>query len=426
MRIAVVGLGKVGLPLAVQYAGRGHDVLGADVNPRVVEAVNAGRSPVGGEAELPERLAEVVDAGRLRATTDTAAAVAASEAVVVIVPVVVDAEGSVDFHAIDAATADVGRGLQRGTLVLYETTLPAGTTRTRFGPRLAELSGLAPGVDFDLAFSPERVYSGRIFRDLLAYPKIVGGTTAGATERAAAFYRSTLGAEVLALPDAETAEFSKLVETTYRDVNIALANEVARFAAARGIDALQAIAAANSQPFSHVHQPGVGVGGHCIPVYPQFLINAAGEGMALARAARAVNDGMAGYAAELLAEALGGLARRTVLVLGLAYRGDVKEAAFSSAHLLAARLGERGARVLVHDPLFTPEEVRAYGYEPAELEAPGLTVDAVVLQADHRCYAELDFGRLAGCSVVLDGRDALDAARVRAAGMRYIGIGRRG
>ncbi len=233
------------------------------------------------------------------------------------------------------------------------------------------------------------------------------------------------GPKVLLLPDAESAEFSKLVETTYRDVNIALANELARFAAARGIDAMQAIAAANSQPFSHVHQPGVGVGGHCIPVYPHFLIGAAEGGMTLARAARAVNDGMAGYAAELLDQALGGLAGATVLILGLAYRGDVKEDAFSSTHLLAAALRRHGARALVHDPLFTDQEIRARGYEPAGLEPPP-AVDALVLQAFHRAYADLDLARFAGCKLVLDGRNALDPARVRSAGMRYIGIGRPG
>jgi nucleotide sugar dehydrogenase len=423
MRIAVVGLGKVGLPLAVAFAANGHEVRGCDRDPAVVAAVNAGRSPLTGEAELPERLAEAVHAGRLCATSDTTAAVAASNAVVVIVPVLVDARGAVDYQAVDAATDDIGRGLRPGVLVVYETTLPTGTTRERLGPRLAARSGLEPGRDFALAFSPERVFSGRIFRDLRAYPKIVGGVDAESTRRAGTFYREALGAEVLTVRDAETAELAKLVETTYRDVNIALANEFARFAAARGIDALEAIAAANTQPYSHVHQPGVGVGGHCIPVYPHFLIGAAEGGMTLPRAARAVNDGMAGYAADLLAGALGGLGGTTVLILGLAYRGDVKEAAFSSTHLLAAALRAAGARVLVHDPLFTDDEIRGRGYEPATL-APPPAVDALVLQAAHRAYMDLDFAAFAGCRIVLDGRNALAPERVHAAGMRYIGIGR--
>ncbi len=426
MRIAVIGLGKIGLPLAVAYAAAGHQVTGCDLNRQVVDAVNTGRSPVTGEAELPERLAAAISAGRLLATTDTTTAVAACDAAIVIVPVVVDGRGEVDYQAIDAATEDIGRGLKPGMLVVYETTLPVGATRDRFGPRLAGLSGLSPGRDFHLAFSPERVSSGRIFADLATYPKIVGGVDPPSGARAAAFYQEALGlpaGRVVVLPDTETAEFAKLVETTYRDVNIALANEFARFAAARGIDAHAAIAAANSQPYSHVHQPGVGVGGHCIPVYPLFLIGAGAGGMTLPRAARAVNDSMAAYAVELLTESLGNLEGRTVLILGLAYRGGVKEAAFSSTHLLVEGLRAVGARALVNDPLFTDDEIRAHGYEPATLPA---AADALVLQAAHAEYEALDFAAFPGCRAVLDGRGAIRPERVRAAGMRYLGIGRAG
>src|SRR5262245_61862564 len=163
MKITVVGLGKIGLPLAVQFADRGHRVLGADIDERVVEAVREARPPFPREAQLAERLPLVVGSGALEATTDTTAAVAASDAVVVVVPLFVDASGTPDFSAIDAATIAVGRGLRPGTLVSYETTLPVGTTRTRLGPMLAEVSGLRVGEDLFLAFSPERVSSGRVF-----------------------------------------------------------------------------------------------------------------------------------------------------------------------------------------------------------------------------------------------------------------------
>src|SRR5262249_51199207 len=157
-----------------------------------------------------------------------------------------------------------------GTLVIYETTLPLGTTRERFGP-LLERSGLRIGLGFLVAFSPERVYVGRTFEDLRKYPKIVGGTTPETTRAAVEFHETVLVRPVMAMPDADAAEFVKLAETTYRDVNIGLANDLARFAQARGVDAVAAFAAANTQPFSHLLQPGVGVGGHCIPVYPRFL-----------------------------------------------------------------------------------------------------------------------------------------------------------
>ncbi len=212
MKIAVVGLGHIGLPLAVQYATRGHQVTGADINPRIVEAINDGRSPHLDEQGLIEGVPRLVAAGSLRATTSSDEAVRGAEAVVVIVPVVVDGERRVDFDPIDAATRDVAAGLQRGTIVIYETTLPVGTTRDRFGPMLVKGSGLVPDDDFLLAYSPERVLVGRVLLDLHRYPKIVGGTSAAATERAVAFYGAVLdaGTEVRAVANAETAEMTKL------------------------------------------------------------------------------------------------------------------------------------------------------------------------------------------------------------------------
>ncbi|HEX8217675.1 MAG TPA: nucleotide sugar dehydrogenase [Chloroflexia bacterium] len=424
-RVAVVGLGKIGLPLAAQFASAGLNVIGCDISTEVVATVNAGHSHVKEEPGLEELVAEMVREGRLTATTDTPGAVSRCNVVVIIVPLMVDEERNIDYRAIDAATRSVGQGLQRDTLVIYETTLPVGTTRTRLGPMLAEGSGLHAGADFCLAFSPERVYSGRIFSDLHKYPKVVGGISPDCTSAAERFYEAALqGATVLPMRDADTAEFVKLVETTYRDVNIALANSFARFAAERDIPVLEAIAAANTQPFSRVHRPGIAVGGHCIPVYPYFLTNnSRDEGMSLVRRAREVNDSMVGWALDRLEESLGGLGGKRVLVLGLAYRENVKETAFSGAVRLLSQLRERGAVPLINDPHYSQEELARYA-EPVPLDdLPPF--DALVLQAYHDDYRSLDWAQLykRGCQVVLDGRNALDSQAVEQAGMRYIGIG---
>jgi len=422
MKLVVVGLGKVGMPLAARAASRGHAVTGCDVNPDVVARVNRGQSPVQGEEGLDEAVRAAVRDGNLEATTDTTAAARGADVTVVIVPVLLTADNQPDLSMMEAAAGDVGAGLQKGSLVVFETTLPVGTTRNHLGPILERRSGLRAGADFALSFSPERVFSGRVLRDLSTYPKVVGGIDAASTERAARFYEEALGAPTLAVRDAETAEFSKLAELTYRDVNIALANEMALCAQRGGVDVLQAIAAANSQPFSHIHQPGVGVGGHCVPVNPWFLINGLGPAP-IARLARETNDGMAREAARLLGEALGGLSGRTVLILGLAYRGNVKEPYHSAAFLLNDALREAGATVLVHDPLFSHHEIAAHGLEPASLEPPP-RVDAIILQAAHDEYHSMDFGAFPGCRVVLDGRNALSREDVEAAGVRYLGIGR--
>src|ERR1700694_4313695 len=286
--VAVVGLGKIGLPLAAQFASKGLDVVGCDVLPEVVESINAGRAHIHEEAGLEQAVAAAVAAGKLKATTDTSTAVAKADVVVVIVPLMVSLDRDIDYRSLDAATRAVGRGLRKGSLVIFETTLPVGTTRQRLGPMLEKESGLRAGADFHLAFSPERLYAGRIFEDLRKYPKIVGGIDERSTERALQFYRSVLDAEVWAVDNAETAEFTKLAETTYRDVNIALANQFALYAARRDVNVGQAFEAANSQPFSHIHRPSLGVGGHCIPVYPHFMLGDASNGeVGLVRAARA-------------------------------------------------------------------------------------------------------------------------------------------
>lgn len=429
MKIAVVALGKIGLPLAVQFAGRGHQVVGADVDRSVVDAVNAGTAPFPGEAHLETRLAAAVSDGSLRATTDTVTAVQEADVVVVVVPLFVDDAGTPDFGWLDDATDDIGRGLRPGTLVCYETTLPVGTTRNRFRPALEGLSGLVEGGDFHLAFSPERVLTGRVFADLRRYPKLIGGLSEVGAKQARAFYEAVLEFDerpdldrpngVWDLGSAEAAELAKLAETTYRDVNIGLANQFAVFAAAHDIDVHQVIEASNSQPYSHIHRPGIAVGGHCIPVYPRlYLWN--DPAATVVRAAREVNAQMPAYAVGLAAGAYGDLRGARVVVLGAAYRGGVKETAFSGVFATVSALRDQGAEVTVHDPLYRDEELESLGFVPHTL---GAEVDVAVLQADHEQYRELGPDDLPGVEVIVDGRRLLDPERYP--GIRVLTLGGR-
>ncbi|MEY2416665.1 MAG: hypothetical protein QOH53_1999, partial [Ilumatobacteraceae bacterium] len=415
MNICVVALGKIGLPLAVQFARSGHVVVGADISATTVDLVNAGVAPFPGEAHLDDYLAEVVAAGQLGATTDVTEAVRRSDVVVVVVPLIVDRDKHSDFGALDHATAAIAAGLQSSTMVIYETTLPVGTTRKRFAPALAAASGLTLGHDLFVAFSPERVYSGRIFADLRRYPKLVGGVDEASTVRAIDFYNSVLQFDerddlihpngVWNLGNSEAAELAKLAETTYRDINIGFANELARHADQHDINIFDVIAACNSQPFSHIHQPGIAVGGHCIPVYPHFYL--AGDPAAqIPAAARRTNDAMPAYAVGRLAHRLGSLQGLTVAVLGLAYRGGVKESAFSGAFGTAEALLAAGAVPVVHDPLYSDDEIVAAGMIPYHLGEP---CDAAIVQADHVEYRSLQSADLGGAKVVVDGRRCVDA-----------------
>jgi nucleotide sugar dehydrogenase len=296
--------------------------------------------------------------------------------------------------------------------------LPVGTTRNRVAPALARHSGLRAEDEFFCVFSPERVYSGRVFRDLATYPKLLGGLSAAGEARGVKLYRSFLDADVWPMGSAEAAELTKLAETTYRDVNIALANEFARFADRTGIDLDRVIAAANSQPFSHIHRPGVAVGGHCIPVYPRFYLEADADAR-LPAAAREVNLAMPAYAVDLLEDELGSLAGARVVILGVAYRGNVKETAFSGAFALRDTLAARGAEALVIDPLYDDGELRALGFEPWD----GREAVGAILQADHAGYTALGPADLPGVRAVVDGRGLLDGARFAAAGVALRRIG---
>ena len=429
MNVTVVGLGKIGLPLSVQFARSGHQVSGADISEATVRSVNDGVEPFPGETHLAEYLRDVLSSGRFEATTDTAAAVSRSDVVVVVVPLIVDADLHPDFGPMDSATRDIGRAMRPGTLVSYETTLPVGTTRDRFTPALAELSGLEPGVDFFVCHSPERVYSGRIFADLRAYPKLIGGIDEESAKQAVRFYESALEFDhrddlgrpngVWDLGSVEAAELAKLAETTYRDINIAFANELARYADRIGIDVNAVIDASNSQPFSHIHRPGIAVGGHCIPVYPRFYL--AGDPAAeLPATARNINLAMPAYAVQRLEASLGSLAGLRVVVLGAAFRGGVKEAAFSGVFGVVEELAARGAVPVVHDPLYDDDELTGLGFTPHSLGSP---CDAVIVQADHDEYRRLDPSDVPGARAVVDGRNVIDLSVFAAAGVTVLLLG---
>ena len=418
--VAVIGAGKMGLPLAAQFATHGWSVVAVDIKPDVVEAINAGRSHVAEEPGLAEIVARVHGEGRLRATTDAAAAARDADVVVLIVPVMLDADHRPDYRIMDPAVASIAPGVHPGITVIFETTLPVGDTRNRFAPVLEAASGLTADRDFFLAFSPERLFSGAVLQNLAAYPKLVGGIGAASTDRAARFYASVLDAEIVAMSSAEAAEFSKLADTTYRDVNIALANEFAEAADLWGIDVQEVIAAANSQPYSHIHQPGIGVGGHCIPVYPHLLL-ARAPGLRLVETAREVNDGQTGRAVRTLDGLLGGLAGVPVLVLGLTYREGVNELAYSRAIPLIRDLAAAGAEVWAFDPLLSPAEVQALGARPWTWGEPA-PARALVTQTGDPRFATLDWTWLPELRVVYDGRNSLRSARIPT-GVTYVGVG---
>ncbi len=412
--VTVVGLGKIGLPLAAQFASMGIRVIGVDISLSLVDAINAGVSPIE-EPGLSEKLSSSVDAGLLFGTTDIASAVSESNYIVVVVPLYVDGLGIPDFSNFDGVVAQIGRSLKPGATVIIETTLPVGTTRSRFLPILEKASKLSCGSGFFLAFSPERVSSGTVFRDFSLYPKLVGGVDSNSSKMASLLYRAGFVFDkrgdlerpngVWELSTAESAEFAKLAETTYRDVNIALANTFNEHARDLGLTFSEIRDASNSQPFSHVHSPGISVGGHCIPVYPHFYLQShpAADLVKLARETnvtttrRAVDRGLRAVSSSM--------ENLKVLVSGLSYRTNVKEHAFSGAKQIAERLEELAVPFTLTDELYSDEEIMSLGYPTGSLDGYGL----LIINSGSRKYQLQLLSKLSPSAVILDGRGILEA-----------------
>jgi nucleotide sugar dehydrogenase len=425
MNVAVIGAGKMGLPLACQFAKLGAQVMAVDANAKVVEAIRAGQM-LFEEPGVGELLASARSAGRLDASTSVEEGIRGCDAVVVIIPVMLTAERQADLSIIESVTRQIARALKPGMLICYETTLPLGTTRRVLKP-LLEASGLRAGEEFDLVFSPERVKSRLVLDHLTRTPKIVGGVNERSAARGEEFYGRYLGAPVINVKTLEAAELAKLAGMVYRDVNIALANELAAYAEACGVSFEAVRQASNTDGEAHLLSPGIGVGGHCAPVYPYFVIQDAAErgvSMDLTVRGRALNDAQAGRLLRALESTGGSLRGQQVLILGLGFRPQVKEHTCSTAFQIRDEAAKLGAIPVLHDPLYCTAEIRGFGFEPFDLSGADLP-PVVVLQAGHDAYLKVDFSdwKRRGVRHVIDGRNVWNAAQVRAAGLTYLSPG---
>jgi nucleotide sugar dehydrogenase len=426
MKAVVVGGGRMGLPLACVLADNDAATTVCDVDEELVDAVNAGRSPFE-EPGLSELLYKVHAAGRLNACTATARAVEGADAVVVIVPAHLTPDREIDYTSLLAASAEVGKGLTPGTLVCYETTVSVGGTRRHLVPVLEHYSGLKAGAGFHVAYSPERVKANLVLTRLRETAKVVGGFDDTSRAKAVAFYSRYLGAPVDDVGTLEAAELTKLVGMLYRDVNIALVNELAEFSEAAGVDFELVRRVANKDGEASLLVPGIGVGGHCTPVYPYFLTRESrrlGVAQRLAEAARSINDAQPRRHVMRLARAWQPLAGKHVHVLGLGFRPGVKVDTFSPAYELRDELHDQDAIVTIEDPYYSDDEMERGGFSPGRIGRD--PIDAIILNTAHGAFAHPDFGHWRDCGVeaVVDGRGLWSSADVALAGILYLGIGR--
>jgi UDP-N-acetyl-D-mannosaminuronic acid dehydrogenase len=408
--ICLLGLGYIGLPTASMFAVAGQTVTGVDPSPRVQSALAAGRLPID-EPELETLLTAALQSGHLQVQTQPTPA----DAFIIAVPTPLDpTTHRADLHYVEQAARDIVPVLRRGNLVVLESTVPPGTTRNVLAPILAQ-SGLRPGRDLFVAHCPERVLPGKILLELVENDRIVGGLTERCAERAADLYAAFVKGAIMRT-DATTAEMVKVMENTYRDVNVALANEFALIAEHVGVDVWEAIRLANHHPRVNVLRPGPGVGGHCIAVDPWFLVDAAPSQSHLIRTARQVNDAMPAHVVDRLSRLASPPAR--VALLGITYKANVDDIRESPALHVAELAVERGYDVTLCDPHALTDGFAL----PAPLlpiEQAVRDADVVVVLVDHKVFLSLDLDLVAALvkhKRVLDARAMLDHAEWRTRG----------
>lgn len=409
-QLTVIGLGKMGVPLSMVFTNAGFHVQGYDISDEVVDSLNDGSTSLKDEPDVGSRLMKAIEEKKFKAFTDFNAAVAGSAFIFIIIPILTDENNLINLEAIKQIYQQLETSIDPGTTIIQESTLPPGTTTTILRPIL-EKNGKKSGVDFGLVFSPERTFSGRVIEDIeKRYPKLVGGDTSNASDLVVLLYEQVAIKGVIKLSNATTAEAVKTFKGAYRDANIAIANQLAILADLINVDILEVIEAANSEPSSHIHRPGIGVGGHCIPVYPQFLIELAKEKNfipSLFVNSRKVNDEMVEYCINKLKQETA-LQKSKILVLGLAYRGGVKEARNSPSLRLVPDLRAEGAIVKVYDPLFTKTEIDTIfgkGTHISSLTSEIEKQDIIIIATDHDEFQGME-PELTG-KFVFDGRYVL-------------------
>ncbi|WXG44790.1 MAG: nucleotide sugar dehydrogenase [Promethearchaeati archaeon SRVP18_Atabeyarchaeia-1] len=429
--VAVYGLGHVGLGIAAAWLRAGAKVIGIDVKDEVVKSINEGVSPISDEPGVPEAIRDGVKRGKLNATTDGIKGSRESDVKIIAVPTTLTSKKSCDLSALERALQAIGQGMKKGDLVIVESSVPPTTTKTVAEAILEKTSRLKVEEDFGLAYSPERIYEGRVLEDIeKRYPKILGGTGPRSAEAAAALYEAIAQKGVIKLANPTAAETSKLFEGIYRDVNIALANELARFCGTVGVDFKVVREAANSQPFCHLHIPGF-VGGWCIPYYPHFVLQAAiqkGMQLPLTALARKINDEKTQSLIEVADSVLReinrvGLRRSRVAVLGLSFRADVADTRNSPSYAVIDLLLMKGvAGIVAYDPFIKRDALLEQKGVRVAGNVAEATRDAnlILVMTDHSAFREKltpeDLFRFASSpAVLIDGRDVLASENSRVA-----------
>lgn len=430
--ISVIGLGYVGLPTAVYFAEKSFKVYGVDKVVRIVNGLNKGVSHLN-ELGLDERIREVVRKGKFECTSDTVDAVKNSDVIFIIVPTPISKDKEPDLSYVISAAEDISKSLRRGQLVVLESTVYPGVTDDTLKPIL-ESSGLKAGKDFGLAYCPERYNPGDTMHTIENVNRIVGGVTMEWAEITKDVYSHVIKADIDTVSDIKTAEAAKVIENIQRDLNIALMNELSLIFERMGIDVMEVIKAASTKWNFNVYYPGAGVGGHCLPVDPYYLVSKArefGYHSKVITAGREINDYMPHHIFEILRDALNDMElsvkNSRIAVFGFSYKENVGDVRESPSQELVLELVKRGARVTVVDPYVDQHYIESFGVSYSRDIYQSLeNADGVIVMTAHDIFKGLDIDRakkLMRKTLVIDGRRIFDKNEFIKKGFVYKGVG---
>lgn len=427
LNIAVFGLGHIGLPTAALFAVKGNSVIGVDKDSKKIEMITQGLSPIS-EPGLDKLVKKAINAGNLTCTDNGIDAVKNSNIIIVVVPTPSDDKNKADLSFVKSVCNTISDGLKKDDLIIIESTVPQKTCDEILVP-LLERSGLKAAEDFGIAYCPERAIPQNTIYEITNNTRVVGGIDQKSTSTAADVYQMITKGNIIKVKDMVTAETVKLIENTYRDVNIALANELSLICESIDVDAINAINAANHHPRVNVHTPGPGVGGHCLSIDPYFLVEIGeknGVETNLIKTARQINNQMPDHVYELIKKGLKQIDKTIkgskICILGITYKGNVSDIRETPAKPIIDKLKKNGAILYAHDPFVDKNIILSFGAKSLTF-AEALSCDCVVLLADHDVYKSIT-PKILKSQVFICSRPILNPEQFINKGIIFLGVGR--
>ena len=432
LKVCIVGIGRIGLPTALSFAQAGLQTIGADINEKLVDSINAGNFPLKDEPGYEDIFNSVRKNGNFSATTDINEAISKSNVILLSLPTPMDENNIPIYLALESVGKQLSQTLQSNSLVVVESTIEPGFIENVMIKRIEGDSGLHVGKNFTIGVCPENANPGEILHDFTGLPRLVGGMDEQTTKIIALIYDFVFSVELVTMPDCKTANAVKLTTNVFRDINIALVNELSLMFEKLGIDTLKVLDAAKRKYNFQIHYPGAGVGGPCLPINSYQFLNTAkriGSELNIVKYGRAINEKMPDHVVNLTLDGFKkcnkSIKDSTLLILGVSYKPDVKDIQLSPAEIIIKKLKALGAKIRIYDPYYKDNQVFGINVEH-DIQDVLSEVDASIIVTAHKEFQEINpkiFTKMK-TPILIDSRGIIDISSANSAGLVFRGLGR--